>query len=216
MQKINFDLSVYFIADPHVCGGRPVEDVVKAAVEGGATMVQLRNKEDDLDVIEKQAMAIKPILAEAKIPFFLNDHVHLAKELDLDGTHIGQGDMPADQAREILGKDKIIGLTAYTEHHFEKIDTNVVDYAGTGPFYATLTKPGKPVLGPDKFSDLIECTTLPVVGIGGITPENASKVIECGAHGVAMMRSVSEADDPAAVVHEFKQAVHRAREGLAA
>ncbi|MBI1301742.1 MAG: thiamine phosphate synthase [Alphaproteobacteria bacterium] len=214
MTKKCFDLSVYFIADPHVCGDRPVEDVVKAAVEGGATMVQLRNKEDDLDIIEKQALNIKKVLSGTNIPFLINDYVDLANELDLDGVHIGQGDMEPEQARRIIGKDKILGLTAYTEKHFEKIDPKIVDYAGTGPFYATLTKPGKAVLGPEKFSDLIECTTVPVVGIGGITPENADKVIECGAHGVAMMRSVSESDNPASVVREFVRVIRKAQEGL--
>ena len=143
----HFDLCVYCIADPSVCAGRAVEDVVAAAVRGGATMVQLRNKCDPPDVIEVQARRIQAVLADSPVPFIINDHVRLAAEIGADGAHVGQTDMPPAQARAILGEGAIIGLTAFTRAHYDAVDPECVDYLGTGPFFPTLTKPDKPVLG---------------------------------------------------------------------
>ena len=198
-----FDLSVYFIADPSLCGEKNVVDVVRAAAAGGATMVQLRNKSgnvlDYIDQAHKCAKALKPL----GIPLIINDRADIARETGADGVHLGQGDMAPVQARAILGPDKIIGITAYKESHFKVIDPNIVDYAGTGPFYPTKTDKGKPVLGPEKFEELVKISPVPVVGVGGITPENALTVIESGAVGVAMMRAVSESEDPERAVRDF-------------
>ncbi len=207
----NFDLSVYFVADPAVCGGRAIEDVVYTAIRGGVTMVQLRNKRDSADIIREQARVVHSILADYRVPFLINDHVEIAAEVGADGVHIGQGDMSPAQAREIIGDDKVLGLTAYTRAHYDVVDTSIVDYLGTGPFFPTLTKPDKPVLGADGFAELIADVSLPVVGIGGITPENAGEVIDAGANGVAMMRGVSEAPDPSIAARKFMFAVARAR-----
>jgi thiamine-phosphate pyrophosphorylase len=203
----SFDLSVYFIADPSVCGGRDVAEVVRMAAEGGATMVQLRDKSGDVSQIEAYARAIQVILKPLNIPFLLNDHVALAAKLKLDGVHIGQDDTSPHEARRIMGQNAIIGLTAFTPDHFAKLDPTIIDYAGTGPFYNTLTKPDKPVLGPEGFSELVKRSPVPVVGIGGITPENASAAITAGAKGVAMMRSISEADDPAFATRRFLKSI---------
>ena len=207
-----FDLSVYFIADPSVCNGRAVEDVVAAAVRGGARMVQLRNKVDDLNVVEQQALAIQGVLVGTNVPFILNDYVELAVKIGADGVHIGQDDMSAAQAREIIGNDKILGLTAFTRGHYDGVDPRIIDYLGTGPFYSTLTKPDKLVLGAEEFEALVRTALVPVVGIGGITPDNAADVIKCGAQGVAMMRSVSEADDVEGAVRGFVGVVKGVRD----
>ncbi len=210
--RTSFDLSVYFVADPSVCGGRRIEDVVEAAVRGGVTMVQLRNKIDSADIILEQARSIQGILADSNISFLMNDHVEIAAKINAGGVHIGQGDIDAGQARSIIGEGKILGLTAYTRTHYALIDPDVIDYVGTGPFYSTLTKPDKAVLGADGFKVLSESVSVPVVGIGGITPDNAVDVICAGAAGVAMMRSVSEADDPSVAVSNFVSAVAQARQ----
>ena len=180
-----------------------MEDVVSMAVKGRATIVQLRNKSGERDVIKAQACAIQKVLQGTNIPFILNDHVELAAEIGADGVHIGQDDISVQSARAIIGKDKILGLTAFTAAHFTALDPAIVDYAGTGPFYATKTKPDKPVLGADGFSVLVKQSPVPVVGIGGITPENQYAVLAAGAKGVAMMRSISEADDPRAATQAF-------------
>ncbi len=203
----NFDLSVYFIADPHCCGGRAIEDVVLAAIRGGATMIQLRNKVDTPKIVKAQASSLKSLLGNLSVPFILNDYVDLAAEIGADGVHIGQDDMSAQEARKIIGNDRILGVTAFTADHYAAIQPEITDYVGTGPFFATQTKPDKPVLGADGFRKLASLAPVPVVGIGGITPDNAAQVIKCGANGVAMMRAISEADDPKIAASRFVLAV---------
>lgn len=145
------------------------------------------------------AQALKALAGRYYVPLLINDHVELALEAKADGVHLGQGDMPPAQARALLGEQAIIGQTAYTQDHFKSIKTDpaqCVDYAGTGPFYETKTKKGKPLLDADNaaaFRALVEISSVPIVGIGGITPNNAAPVIEAGAAGVAMMRAISEA-----------------------
>ncbi len=210
------DLSVYFVADPALCRGRDLTDVVLQALEGGITLVQLRNKQDQKDHIADQAKAIKAITDQYNVPFLINDYADIAIEIDADGVHIGQGDIATDEARKLLGPHKVIGLTAFTEDHIKDVDPNIVDYIGTGPFFETKTDKGKPVLGAGKFADLVALSPLPVVGIGGITPENAAQVIDAGAHGVAMMRAISEAGSPKSQAEKFVLAVSRARQERAA
>lgn len=207
----NFDLSIYFIADSSVCAGRAVEDVVAAAVKGGATMVQLRNKICTREIVADEARRVQRILADSGVAFIINDHVELAAEIGADGVHIGQEDMSAKEARSIIGADAILGLTAFTRTHYDALDPDIINYVGTGPFHATLTKPDKPVLGADGFTQLAKTSPVPVVGIGGITPDNAGDVIAAGAQGIAMMRAVSEAADPAAAARYFVRAVEAAR-----
>lgn len=200
-----FDLSIYFVADPHECGGRDIADVVLAAVRGGVTMVQLRNKSDPKPVIAAQAAMLAELLRPLGVPFLVNDHVEIAHDVEASGAHIGQGDMSPAEARRILGADAILGLTAFSEAHIGAVDPAVVDYIGTGPFFPTKTDKGKPVLGAERFAELIVLSPVPVVGIGGITASNAHEVMAAGANGVAMMRSISMADNPEIAAAKFKE-----------
>lgn len=211
MYRTSFDLSVYFVLDPAVCGGCAIEDVAEQAIKGGITMLQLRNKCDAPDIVLSQAQSLKAILADSSIPFIMNDHVEIAAKVQADGVHIGQGDMSAMRAREIIGDDVILGLTAYSHDHYDAINPKIIDYVGTGPYFPTLTKPDKAVLGADGFAELVKDSPVPVVGIGGITPENAGQVIKGGAQGVAMMRAISESDNPVAAARRFVCAVQEAR-----
>lgn len=178
-----------------------------AAVRGGAAMVQYRNKSDDRRMIAAQAAMLCEILAGTNVPFLINDYVDIALAVGADGVHLGQGDASPKEARALLGENAIIGQTAFTQEHIKAVDPAVVDYIGTGPFYPTQTDKGKPVLGAEKFRALAALSPVPVVGIGGITPENAKDVLEAGAAGVAMMRSISEAQDVEAAARAFKELV---------
>jgi thiamine-phosphate pyrophosphorylase len=134
-------------------------------------------------------------------------------------VHLGQGDASPEEARVKLGADAIIGQTAFTQEQIEAVDPEVVDYIGTGPFYTTQTRKGKELLGPSeaggngRFAALAALSPLPVVGIGGITPENAHAVLEAGAQGVAMMRAISEADDPEGAARAFAGVIAVTRGG---
>lgn len=218
----SINLSIYFIADPSLCAGRDVADVVRAALRGGATMVQYRDKQNSSDIILHNAKSIREVVRSGRgengaawpVPFLINDHVEIACEAGADGVHLGQDDMNPDAARRLLGPGKIIGLTAFTEAQIRAVDEAVVDYIGLGPFYRTKTDKGKPVLEADRFRALAAISPVPVVGIGGITPDNAAAVLEAGAAGVAMMRSISEASDPEDAVRAFKSVIARRPTGL--
>ena len=199
-----FDLSIYFVADPSLCGERDIVDVVMMAVKGGVTMVQYRNKHDPINDILAEAAMLKEWMPE-DVPLLINDYVDVAQAVGADGVHLGQGDGSVEEARTKLGADAIVGQTAFTPEHMAAIDPAAVDYVGTGPFYETKTDKGKPVLGAEKFAEIIKLSPVSVVGIGGITPENAKAVMDAGANGVAMMRSISEAGDVEAAARAFKE-----------
>lgn len=205
----NFDLSIYFVADPHACGERDIAEVVLAAAQGGVSMVQLRNKIDPKPLVAAQAAMLCELLKPYDIPFLVNDYVDIARDAGASGAHIGQGDISAAEARQILGEEAILGLTAFTAEHISALDPALVDYIGTGPFFPTQTDKGKPVLGAEKFAALIAHSVVPVVGIGGITPDNARQVLEAGADGIAMMRAISAADDPCEAARKFTAVIAR-------
>ncbi len=214
ISRQNFDCSVYFILDPSLCAGRDPVDVARAAIRGGVTMLQYRDKGSLADTIIHNLRKLKDIASKADVPFLINDHVDIAKEVGADGVHLGQDDMNPEQAREILGPEAIIGVTAFTEDQIAAINPDIVDYIGMGPFYTTQTKKNKPILGEEgarRFRELAALSPVPVVGIGGITPDNAGAVIKAGAHGVAMMRSVSESSDPEEAASAFVNAIGDSR-----
>lgn len=208
-------LSVYFVADPSVCAGRDVADVVMAALRGGVTMVQLRNKSAHMSEIYAQAGMLAELCRAQGVPFLVNDYIEVAQASGADGVHLGQDDANPEEARRVLGDAAIIGQTAYNAEHIAALSP-VVDYIGTGPFYATKTEKGKPVLGAEGFARLAALSLVKMVGIGGITPGNAAAVIGAGANGIAMMRSISEADDPEAAARALVDIVSAAQKRAAA
>lgn len=197
-----FNPSLYFIADPECCGGRDIVDVVGAAVAAGVKMVQYRNKRDPLNDVIAEAVLLKDWMPDG-VPLLINDYVQVVHEMGADGVHIGQGDAAPEDARALLGDDAIIGVTAFTPEHMAAIDPAVVDYVGTGPFYPTQTDKGKPVLGAERFTEIAALSPVPVVGIGGIVPENAAAVRQAGASGIAVMRAIGEAEDVQQAVQSF-------------
>jgi thiamine-phosphate pyrophosphorylase len=199
-----FNPALYFILDPACCGGRDVAEVARAAVAGGVTLVQYRDKLRSPAVVLEAARRVKAALAGTGVPLLINDYTEIALQIKADGAHIGQGDMSAAEARAVLGPDAILGLTAFTEDHIRAVDPALVDYIGTGPVYPTLTDKGKPVLGPERFAALVKLSPVPVVGIGGITADNALSILEAGADGIAVMRAIGAADDVQGAVRRFQ------------
>lgn len=198
-----FDLSLYFIADPASCAGRDVAEVAALAAKAGVTLIQYRDKTSPHALVLETARRMKTALAGTGVPLLINDYVDIARAVGAEGAHIGQGDISAAEARAMLGPDAVLGLTAFTEDHIAAVDPALVDYIGTGPVYPTLTDKGKPVLGPARFAGLVSLSPVPVVGIGGITADNAAPVLDAGAAGIAIMRGIGAADDVAAAVRSF-------------
>ena len=178
----------------------------RMALEGGCKWIQLRMKDATDDEVRKAAAEIQPMCKEHEAVFLLDDRVELAKELHADGVHLGKNDMPIDEARRILGEEYIIGGTANTFDDIQRIASQGADYIGCGPFRFTTTKKNlAPVLGIEGYRDIIAKMrnagiNIPMVAIGGITPDDIDEILATGVQGIAVSGTVLNADDPVAMM----------------
>lgn len=176
------------------------------ALEGGCKWIQLRMKDASDDEVRQAAAEIQPMCKEHEAVFLLDDRVELAKELHADGVHLGKNDMPIDEARRILGEEYIIGGTANTFEDIQRIAAQGADYIGCGPFRFTTTKKNlAPVLGVEGYRDIIAKMrnagiNIPMVAIGGITPDDIDEILATGVQGIAVSGTVLNADDPVAMM----------------
>ena len=191
------NLKLYLVTDRALAGGRDIENIVKSAVKGGVTMVQLREKDIATSDFVKIGNSLKKALEGSGVPFVINDRVDVALACDADGVHIGQSDMPYETARKLLGKDKIIGLSV--ENMQQVIDANAldVDYIGVSPVFSTPTKTdtAEP-FGLEGLQKVAEISKHPIVAIGGINASNAADVMKAGADGIAVVSAIVAAQDP--------------------
>ena len=194
------------VTDRPLARGRALTGIVAAAVRGGATMVQLREKEAGTREFLEQARALKALLQPLGIPLVINDRVDIALAVDADGVHVGQSDMPLADVRRLIGPEKFIGLSTSTAELILRDDAQAADYLGVGPVYAQQTKPGTAAPhGPEGFRLLRAMTRKPVMAIGGIKASNAAAVIAAGADGLAVVSAIIAADDPEAATREIAQ-----------
>ena len=176
------------------------------ALEGGCKWIQLRMKDASDDEVRQAAAEIQPMCKEHEAVFLLDDRVELVKELHADGVHLGKNDMPIDEARRILGEEYIIGGTANTFEDIQRIASQGADYIGCGPFRFTTTKKNlAPVLGIEGYRDIIAKMrnagiNIPMVAIGGITPDDIDEILATGVQGIAVSGTVLNADDPVAMM----------------
>jgi len=207
------DLRLYAIVDAERAGGRALADLARCVAEGGATLVQLRDKRSETRTIVEAARAIKAALAPFAIPFVVNDRIDVALAAQADGVHIGPDDMTAEDARALLGPDAIIGLSIKTVEQAAVAPVELIDYAGIGGVYATLSKQQKSApIGPEGFARVAEVVrrraeNLPLCGIAGINAGNAAAVITAGADGVAVISALSLVPDPAAAARGLRDTV---------
>lgn len=209
--KPPFDLSVYLVADPVACGPRGVLNTVVAAVAGGATLVQLRDKQADDAVLIRLGRELRAALAGSGARLLVNDRVAVAAAIGADGVHLGQNDTSVTEARACLGSDAIIGYSARTPETARAVDPALVDYLGVGPVFATATKPDHaPPLGFAGLAAVCAASPLPVVAIGGLQARWASEVRAAGACGLAVVAAICAAADPAAAARALTRAVRSA------
>jgi thiamine-phosphate pyrophosphorylase len=205
------DLATYLITDRALCGPRGVTAVVQAAIAGGVSIVQLRDPEAKTGRLVDEARALLRLLRPAGIPLIVNDRVDVALAADADGVHVGQLDMPVADARKLLGRDRILGLSISSLAELERAQLDGVDYLGVGPIFATQTKPdAAPPIGLAELSEIVARTRLPIAAIGGIQLTNAAQTIEAGAVGVAVVSAICAAPDPAAATRDIGQLVRSA------
>jgi thiamine-phosphate pyrophosphorylase len=212
MKLQNIDYSLYLVTDRGLAGGRPILEIVKAAVQGGVTCVQLREKDcSTLDFID-QALTIKNFLKARGVPLIINDRVDVALAIEANGVHLGQTDMPLNIAQKIIGNSMIIGISAESLEDAVEAEKGGADYLGVSPIYATPTKTDTaPPLGLDGLRTIRAAVRLPLVGIGGLNRDNSAAVIENGGDGVAVVSAIVAAEDPAAAAANIKQVIDKAR-----
>ncbi len=202
-------LRLYGITDRAWLCGRALKDDVEKAIMGGVTMVQLREKNMDFDDFVKSAWEIKEICGKYNVPLIINDSIEVAKRVDADGVHIGQDDMPANEARKILGMSKIIGVTAKTILQAKKAEKDGADYLGSGAIFGTATKGNAIKMDLKTLKSITSSVNLPVVAIGGITGSNILKLKGTGIAGAAVVSGIFAAEDIKAAARDLYEKAGR-------
>ncbi len=195
---------LYIILDPSVCPERPLIDVLTASAEAGATLFQYRNKTASMKEAYHEALPLRQAAAKAGVLFIVNDRCDLALAVDADGVHVGQGDLPLDLARKIMGPDKLIGISTHNPEQVKEASAGQPDYLGFGPIFTPGSKlDHDPVVGLEGLRTIRRLTSLPVFAIGGIQIGQVGDVMEAGADGVAVISAILKAADIREAVRTF-------------
>ena len=186
------------VTDRALARARPLTEIVAAAVRGGVTMVQLREKRAATRAFIEEALALKALLHPLGAPLLINDRLDVALTVEADGVHVGQDDMPVAMARRMLGPKAIIGLSITTIAQISNDDVGLADYLGVGPIFAQATKlDASPPIGLAGLAKIRGATNKPIMAIGGISAANAADVRRAGADGLAVVSAIMAAADPA-------------------
>lgn len=197
------DLKVYAITDRYWLNGAKLTDQVESVLQNGATFLQLREKEFSHEEMVAEAKEIKEIAEKYHVPFVINDDIYAAKEIDADGVHIGQSDMEFKKAREILGKDKIIGLSAGNLEEAIQAEKLGADYIGVGAVFHTDTKEDATALTFEELKEITSTVNIPVVAIGGINKDNIMQLQGTGIDGVSVISAIFGQPDPGKATKEL-------------
>jgi thiamine-phosphate pyrophosphorylase len=205
------DWRLYLVTDRDLACGRPLEGVVAAAVHGGVTAVQLREKSCCTREFIELGRTLKTLLGPLRIPLIVNDRVDVALAIGADGVHIGQQDMDCACGRTILGPDAVIGLSIETVEQAREAASLDLDYLGVGPVFPTSTKPDAALaLGLAGLADVRALSRRPIVAIGGIGVRNVQAVIQAGADGIAVVSALCAAADPERAARELRASIDAA------
>lgn len=208
----NFDLSLYLVLDPDLCRDIGVVETARLAAEGGATMIQLRDKHADTGTMIETGRALKAALAGTGVALIINDDVEAAIAIGADGVHVGQSDLPAAASRARLGPDMILGLSVETVELASHVDPAIVDYVGVGPVFATATKPDhKQPIGFDGLAKIVAASPVPAVAIGGLKAGHAASILAAGAVGMAVVSAICGTADPKAASRQLSDEIREAR-----
>ncbi|RJQ52794.1 MAG: thiamine phosphate synthase [Nitrospiraceae bacterium] len=192
MTKI-FPNPLYLITDT-AFAGLSHSQIARRALAAGIRTLQMREKRMSKKELFHEALALRSITRKHRVTFIINDYIDIALAVDADGVHLGQEDMPLREARKIMGKEKIIGISTHTLKQAIEAGQAGADYIGFGPVFATATKDAGAPKGPGRLKEIRRHVRIPIVAIGGITTENVSSVMKAGADGVAVMSAVLKGD----------------------
>ncbi len=202
-----YSWSLYAIVDSATIADRPIVSVAEELIAGGATVLQLRNKSDNIRKFYSEALALRAVTRNEGIPLIINDRVDVAYAVDADGVHVGQSDLPAEIIRDALGYEKIVGVSVHNLSEFLATAGTAVTYFGVGTIYRTKTKENLTISGIEVLREIRSRTTKPIVAIGGITIDNMEPVFAAGADGVATVSALLETDDIAGRTRNFVQKI---------
>jgi thiamine-phosphate pyrophosphorylase len=195
---------LYIILDPSVCPSRSLIEVLKTAAEAGAVLFQYRNKTASMKDAYVEALALRQAAAKAGVLFIVNDRCDLALAIDADGVHLGQGDLPLDLARKVMGPEKLIGISTHSPTQVRDATAGKPDYLGFGPIFTPGSKQDHdPVVGLEGLRSIRSLTPLPVFAIGGIQIDQVGEVVRAGANGVAVISAILKAPDISHAVRSF-------------
>ncbi len=204
------DLLLYAVTDRHWLNGEPLVAQVKQAILGGATFVQLREKDLDEAAFLEEALAIQKLCREYGVPFVINDNVALAKKIDADGVHVGQDDMEALLARKELGEDKIVGVSVQTVEQALLAAKHGADYLGVGSVFPTGSKADAIDVDRKTLAAICRAVSIPVVAIGGITRDNVLQLADTGICGIAVISAIFGQPDISAAARDLKRQTRKA------
>lgn len=197
---------LYFVCEALPRGENP-EPLLQAALGGGVDIVQLREKELDREQIERSAWTYRRLCDTYSALFVVNDDPYLAQSCNADGVHLGQDDVPVEEAREILGPEAIVGLSTHSEEQLAAAASAAVDYVSVGPIWETPTKEGRPGVGLGLVEHAASEAPHPFFAIGGIDLANVDRVVAAGAHRLGVVRAIRDAADPAAAATGLRGAL---------
>lgn len=205
--KVGMDrknLKLYAITDRAWLKGESLAHQVELAIKGGTTIVQLREKHLQGQELETLALEVQQVCKRYHVPFIINDDVELAKKIDADGVHVGQSDMAVEQARAILGPDKIVGATAKTIEQAQIAEKQGADYLGSGAMFGSTTKTDALPMTTELLQQICKSVQIPVVAIGGITIDNVEQLKDCSIAGVAVVSGIFAQEDIEKAAQEFR------------
>lgn len=207
-----FDLSLYLVLDPDLCAGIGMIETARLAVAGGATMVQLRDKQAGTARMIETGRALKAALVGTGALLIVNDDAEAAVAIGADGLHIGQEDMDARTTRGMIGSEMILGLSVETAPLAAAVDPDLVDYTGVGPVFATPTKADhKQPIGFDGLARLVKASPVPSVAIGGLKASHVAEVFAAGARGLAVVSAIAGTPDPEAATRRIAAEIRKVR-----
>lgn len=198
-------LTLYAVTDRHWLNGRTLYSVVKESLDGGVTLVQLREKDLDESCFMEEAKDLKKLCHEYNVPLIINDNVDITLAIDADGVHVGQKDMEVSDVRLKLGPDKIIGVSAQTVEQAKLAEEQGADYLGVGAVFPTSSKEDAKDVSYETLKVICEAVSIPVVAIGGITQENVSKLAGSGICGIAVISAIYAQPDIKEASKELKK-----------
>jgi thiamine-phosphate pyrophosphorylase len=204
MAMAKTEIKGLYAITPEMHDTQALLDKVKAAIEGGARLVQYRTKSDDMALRHEQASELLLLCRAYHVPLIINDDLRLAALVDADGVHLGEEDASLKEARVNLGPDKIIGVSCYQDlARARQLQAEGADYVAFGSFYPSTTKPGARPCPIGLLTEAKQSLRVPVVAIGGITPDNAPALVAAGADAVAVISALFDSSDIAAIAAHF-------------